>query len=506
MTARTLAPTVPKVTSPDRHRLAASLLVVALGTACGGGGVADVGERSRTREPRATPAPRSSTIATTTTTRPSASKYDEQFDSVPAPKIVDRGLDYVAISRSLVAYGTWLQWHHPDPKLVENAFARGSPIARAATKQALQAIREHKRVIEVDAAPDDYVLLSTRENVVSFRVTEHLAHSELIDARGRVLEHAGPGIRNFVVSIMRFGIDAPWRINLTERLETPPEVQLTRTVVGAGALHGGSLAVGIEVGDRGTGGDTGDGGLSVPIDSYSPSLPRLVHYVSTPLPGGRAGDLGNLCNASGAASNDPALVAFGWLYDVVAYSLDGRVISDTHVCVAFPVPADPTAPRDTSTPPPAPVLPVAPTIGDVWRAVELPRPVVGANPVTRGVTGLDTQLWSGGAQTVQIAFFSAGFRITGTARVVEYRFFTDEGYLGATISPGDATNPAATHRFTTKGEHSVSVASVWRANVTMLAVGAGPGGGVPVPIEIDTAVLTATVVYPVVEVRSKLVA
>ena len=94
-----------------------------------------------------------------------------------------------------------------------------------------------------------------------------------------------------------------------------------------------------------------------------------------------------------------------------------------------------------------------------------------------------------------------GFRVTGVARVVEYRFFTDEGYLGATIAPGDSSSPAAKHRFSTKGAHSLSVASVWRATVTMV----GPGGAVPVPIDIDTAVLTATVGYPVVEVRSRLV-
>jgi hypothetical protein len=47
---------------------------------------------------------------------------------------------------------------------------------------------------------------------------------------------------------------------------------------------------------------------------------------------------------------------------------------------------------------------------------------------------------------------------------------------------------------------------VWRATVTMTAIGAGPGGAVAVPIDIDTAVLTATVGYPVTEVRSRLVA
>ena len=92
--------------------------------------------------------------------------------------------------------------------------------------------------------------------------------------------------------------------------------------------------------------------------------------------------------------------------------------------------------------------------------------------------------------------------MTGTARVVEYRFSTDEGYLGSTAVPGDASAPAATHEFATKGAHTLSVASVWRATVTMI----GPDGVTPIPIDIDTAVLTVSVGYPVVEVRSRLVA
>jgi hypothetical protein len=256
--------------------------------------------------------------------------------------------------------------------------------------------------------------------------------------------------------------------------------------LGSGELDGGTLGVGIE---------TSTGSQSVPIDAGSRSLPPLVHYRATPLGSGRLGDLDGLCNATGQPVTDTGQVVFGWLYDVVGYTSDGRIVSDTHECVAFPDPGN------QSILPPPPPLPVPPTVGDVWRAVALPRPVVGVNPVRRGVTGLDTWLWSGGPQTAQIAVTLGGYRVTGVARVVGYRFFTDEGYLGTTTSPGDASSPAAKHRFLTKGAHSLSVASVWRATATMI----GPGGAVPIPIDIATAVLTATVAYPVVEVRSRLV-
>ena len=255
--------------------------------------------------------------------------------------------------------------------------------------------------------------------------------------------------------------------------------------LGSGELDGGTLGVGIE---------TSTGAQPVQIDAGSRSLPPLVHYRATPLGSGRLGDLDGLCNASGQPVTDTAQVVFGWLYDVVGYTSDGRIVSDTHECVAFPDPAN------QSILPPPPPLPVPPTVGDVWRAIALPRPVVGVNPVSRGVTGLDTWLWSGGPQTAQFAVTLGGYRVTGVARVVGYRFFTDEGYLGATISPGDPSSPAAKHRFSTKGAHSLSVASVWHATATMI----GPGGAVPIPIDIATAVLTATVAYPVVEVRSRL--
>ena len=255
-------------------------------------------------------------------------------------------------------------------------------------------------------------------------------------------------------------------------------------VEGSGELQGGRFGVGIETSTGGT----------VALGVGSPALPQLVSYQWTPLAPGPPGSLENLCNAAGGPITDPAQVVFGWLYEVVATTRDGRVISDTHQCVPFP------DPEDRSAPPPPPNL-VAPTVGDVWRAVTLPRPVVGANPVSRGVTGLDTWLWSGGPQVAQVAVTIGAFRITGTARVVGYRFATDEGFLTATDAPGDDVHPAATHRFARKGAHTLSVSSVWRATVTMT----GPGGAAPVPIDIDTAVLTVAVDYPVVEVRSRLV-
>jgi hypothetical protein len=401
--------------------------------------------------------------------------------------VIDRGSDYEAIARSLERYAGWIERHHPDPALVDRAYTPGSAIARLMQQRARDAQRLNRRIVEIDAAPYDYALLSARANVASFRVVEHLAHRQIVDLHGHVIEDTGPRTEHYITIIFRFGPDAPWRLQVVERLAPAPEVQLTNAA-GSGELDGGTLGVGIETA---AGGGSGGG----PVDASAPSLPRLVRYESTKLPVNGLGNLGGACNAA----TGPGAPEFGWTYVVVAYSLDGRVLSTSRVCVPL---VDDDAPAVFL----ASVLPAPPTIGDVWRAIGLPRPRVGANPVTRGVTGLDTRLWSGGPETMQVATATGGFRITGTARVVEYRFSTDEGYLGATPGPGSASEPAAVHRFLAKGAHSVSVSSVWRATVTMTAAGGGAGNAVNVPIDIDTAVLTATVAYPVTEVRSRLVA
>lgn len=253
---------------------------------------------------------------------------------------------------------------------------------------------------------------------------------------------------------------------------------------GDGELHNGTLQVGIETGSSGIAGSQAG-----PVDSRSSSLPALVRYVWTPVPGGAVGSLEGLCNAGGTP------VVFGWFYRVQAFTHDGTVMSDMLECVAFPNGVL------TPTPPPPPTLATSPTIGDVWRAVDLPAPIVGANPVTRGVTGLATEMWSGGPQTAVVAVTLGGFRVVGTARLVEYRFSTDEGAAGSSPVAGSASAPPATHRFARKGEHTLSVSSVWQATATMTT----PGATAAVPVDLGAAVLTATVTYPVAEVRSRLV-
>jgi hypothetical protein len=202
------------------------VLALALFTACGGGGGAVIrAERPRVTSPRRRSAPRAKPTSTTTSTAlPRATAH--LSDGVPPPAVVDRGADHVAIARSLAAYGNWLEWHDPDPALVERAYAPNSDLAVGEKHVVVEMQRQHKRIQELDAAPLDFEVVSVLPNVVSFRVTERLARRSLVDEKGLVLARVGPATEHYVVIMMRFRSDAPWRLLVVEDQSPPVEVHL----------------------------------------------------------------------------------------------------------------------------------------------------------------------------------------------------------------------------------------------------------------------------------------
>src|SRR5439155_422836 len=50
---------------------------------------------------------------------------------VAIPTVVDRGADDVEVVRSLLLFGRWLEAEHPDPALVDRAFAWGGDLWRS---------------------------------------------------------------------------------------------------------------------------------------------------------------------------------------------------------------------------------------------------------------------------------------------------------------------------------------------------------------------------------------
>ncbi len=147
-------------------------------------------------------------------------------DGVPAPRVTDRGDDRVAIARSLVEYGRWLEWHDPDPALVDHAYAPNSALAKSMTKAVVELRSRRERIQEVDRSPLEFEVVSRLPNTVSFRLTEQLARLDLVGTNGRLVDHVGARTEHYIVIIMRFRTDAPWRLLVVEHRPPPVEVQL----------------------------------------------------------------------------------------------------------------------------------------------------------------------------------------------------------------------------------------------------------------------------------------
>jgi hypothetical protein len=202
------------MTIRGRHRLAASILLAAMGTACGGGtgtsssGSTVVGPTAR----RSAPATSTTTATTTAALAP--------------PKVVDHGDDSVAIASSLLLFGRWMKWHDPDPKLVARVYDVGSPAERVVSKDVTEMHRIGAHVVEVDDAPFELTVYSKTRNVVSLLLTEHLAHREAVAADGRVLARDPKRIEQHVISLVRPRSGAAWRMNRFELRHARFEVQL----------------------------------------------------------------------------------------------------------------------------------------------------------------------------------------------------------------------------------------------------------------------------------------
>ena len=204
--------------------------------------------------------------------------------------------------------------------------------------------------------------------------------------------------------------------------------------------------------------------------------------------------LEHLCNASGTGGE----VVFGWWYTIYKRSRATGAIEGepTLRCVPFP----PDAPTDE--PPPPPVLPQPPTIGEIWDAATLPAPAIGISPTTQGVTGLETWLWANTTQSdVTVSAALNGFTVTGTAHIVGYSFDFGDGPATETTEPGSEEHPAAFHTYETKGLYQVAVSTLWRGEFVMT----GPEITNPLPVDLGTAQLTTRSDYRVIEIVPELV-
>jgi len=249
---------------------------------------------------------------------------------------------------------------------------------------------------------------------------------------------------------------------------------------GGGNLGGdGSIDVGVTVTTP---------GVDSPVDVNGSTATQPIVWTVVDDGPASSGDLSHLCLAG---PFDPEHPAFGWMYHLIGRALDGTLVPDKLVCVPF------TNPAQQPPPPPPPVLP---TIEEVWRHANLPTPVIGLDPATRGITGLDTRIWTESGTTLGISATLDGYAITGTATVIGYLVQVDDEPPIRATTGGSASSPIAHHIFETKGTHSVRIGVLWHGVATF----SGPDLASPVTISIGDATITATRSYTVNEIRSVL--
>ena len=238
-----------------------------------------------------------------------------------------------------------------------------------------------------------------------------------------------------------------------------------RPVGGGGVEPDGTIVVGIE--------QPGANGHNGVVSIGSPAIPSPYRYVWVP------------AFASVYDTNpSPACPVPGetrWWR--VTYDLAGNEVGVAEVCLG------PNAPK--------PALPPVPTIADIWAFAlkDIPRPALGVDPQSAGLTGLDTHLWYDGPETVSIGATIGEWTVIGTAHLVSATFDTGDGTRTAA-----APRPHTNVTYERKGDRTLVITARWEADVVMT----GPGVTAR-PTAIGAALLRTTQPYHVREVRSVLV-
>lgn len=139
----------------------------------------------------------------TTTTRPTPATPYSFDDSVPPPKLVNTGTNYIAIASSLIDYEEWLLARHPDPLLIDQIAPRGFPARKALANDIPILQQTNRRLVERVSAPNTFAVVSARPDVASIQLTQHLTREEVFDSTGRLVSVHDTSTTKYLLLIAR---------------------------------------------------------------------------------------------------------------------------------------------------------------------------------------------------------------------------------------------------------------------------------------------------------------
>jgi hypothetical protein len=196
---------------------------------------------SPTTPPTAVGAPTSTSRATSVTRKPATTRVTAHTattartvpthptpafsfdDSVPPPKLVDTGTDYVAVLNSFHLYGDWLAAHRPDPALIPNLLVPGRTFDDFASNLAWYRANG-RRAIDLLRGSIDVTVVSARPDAFSARVVEDITAHQELDAHGTVTaEVRYPAPTTYIILVVR--VSDKWRI-ASEAIKQSVDVHL----------------------------------------------------------------------------------------------------------------------------------------------------------------------------------------------------------------------------------------------------------------------------------------
>ena len=181
-----------------------------------------VGTTAGTRSAPSHPTTTTLRVPTTTTSTPDYS-FD---DSVPPPKLINTGTDYVAIAISLASYSAWLYAHHPDVTKVRNFTARGSRAERAAIHDLTTLQQFTRRLFEENLSPPNISVISAHSSAVSLLYIQHLARQVVVDRHGTAVSQRQFGGKAKYLLLLDRSANDRWYLSEIEETSLAPKVHI----------------------------------------------------------------------------------------------------------------------------------------------------------------------------------------------------------------------------------------------------------------------------------------